>query len=68
MATTVLTVPDISCEHCEKTIVGALSPVTGISSVTVDIPTKQVKVEYDANQVSVDQMKDVLKEEDYPVA
>jgi copper chaperone len=68
MATTVLTVPDISCEHCEKTIVGALSPVTGIANVTVDIPTKQVTVEYDATQVSVDQMKDVLKEEDYPVA
>jgi copper chaperone len=68
MATTVLTVPDISCEHCEKTIVGALGPVTGIASVKVDIPTKQVTVEYDATQVSVDQMKDVLKEEDYPVA
>jgi len=68
MATTVLKVPDISCEHCEKTIVGALSPVTGISNVSVDIPTKQVTVEYDASQVNVDKMKDVLKEEDYPVA
>ena len=68
MTTTVLTVPDISCEHCEKTIVGALTPVTGISSVSVDIPTKRVTVEYDPDQVSVDKMKDVLKEEDYSVA
>ena len=68
MTTTVLNVPDVSCEHCEKTIVGALSPVAGITSVKVDIPTKQVTVEFDPNQVSVDQMKDVLKEEDYPVA
>jgi copper chaperone CopZ len=68
MATTVLNVPDISCEHCEKTIVGALGPVTGISSVVVDIPAKQVTVEYDAERVTVEQMKDVLQEEDYPVA
>jgi len=68
MATTVLKVPDISCEHCEKTIVGALGPVEGIQSVVVDIPAKQVTVEYDANQVSVEKMKGVLEEEDYPVA
>jgi copper chaperone CopZ len=68
MATTVLNVPDISCEHCEKTIVGALGPVAGISSVVVDIPAKQVTVEYDAERVTVEQMKDVLQEEDYPVA
>ena len=68
MATTVLNVPDISCEHCEKTIVGALGPVAGISSVVVDIPAKQVTVEYDAERVTLEQMKDVLQEEDYPVA
>ena len=68
MATTVLKVPDISCEHCEKTIVGALGPIQGIQRVAVDIPARQVTVEYDANQVSVDQMKDALQEEDYPVA
>ena len=26
-ATTLLTVPDISCEHCERTITNALQPV-----------------------------------------
>jgi copper chaperone len=67
MATTVLNVPDISCEHCERTITNALTPVEGVRSVQVDIPTRQVRVEYDAAQVSVEQMKDVLQEEDYPV-
>jgi copper chaperone len=67
MATTVLNVPDISCEHCERTITNALTPVEGVRSVQVDIPTRQVRVEYDAARVSVDQMKDVLQEEDYPV-
>jgi len=67
MATTVLNVPDISCEHCERTITNALTPVEGIRSVLVDIPEKQVRVDYDEAQVSVDRMKDVLQEEDYRV-
>src|SRR6476660_1996237 len=67
MATTVLNVPDISCEHCERTIINALTPVEGIHSVSVDIPQKQVRVDYDEAQVDVERMKDVLQEEDYPV-
>jgi copper chaperone len=67
MSTTVLNVPDISCEHCERAITNALTPISGVHTVSVDIPSKQVRVEYDESQVNVDQMKDVLQEEDYPV-
>ena len=67
MANTILSVPDISCEHCERTITNALTPMTGVRQVKVDIPSKQVHVDFDESQVSVDQMKDVLNEEDYPV-
>ena len=68
MATTVLTVPDISCEHCERAISGALQPVEGVQSVNVDISGRQVRVDYDPTTVSVDRMKEILAEEDYPVA
>lgn len=67
MATTVLNVPDISCQHCERAITGALTPVEGVHSVQVDIPARQVIVVYDDAQVNVDTMKELLKEEDYPV-
>ena len=67
MASTVLNVPDISCEHCERTITGALQPVEGVTSVHVDIPLKQVQVDYDPNQVSIERMKEILQEEEYPV-
>ena len=67
MATTVLNVPDISCEHCERAITRALTPISGVRTVNVDIPGKQVHIDYDDSRVSVDQMKDVLQEEDYPV-
>ena len=67
MATSVLSVPDISCEHCQRAITGALSPVAGVQSVEVDIPTRKVTVEYDPSVVTVDRFKDLLAEEEYPV-
>ena len=67
MATNVLNVPDISCGHCQATITGALSPIPGVDSVSVDIPSKKVTVQYDPAVVGLDQMKVVLAEEDYPV-
>ena len=68
MAHTTLSVPDISCEHCERTITETLSPVDGVKSVKVDIPAKAVTVDYDDATVSVERFKELLKEEDYPVA
>jgi copper chaperone len=65
--TVVLNVPDISCEHCERTIAQTLTPMDGVSSVRVDIPTRQVRVEYDDGAVDVERLKQVLAEEDYPV-
>ena len=67
MATNVLNVPDISCGHCQATITNALSPLAGVDSVSVDIPTKKVTVQYDPAVVGLDQVKEVLAEEDYPV-
>ena len=60
MKTIVLNVPDISCEHCERTITGALGPVEGVQNVNVDIPSKQVRVDYDDSAVDVERMKQVL--------
>ncbi len=68
MAQAVLNVPDISCEHCEKTITQALTPIDGVQQVRVDIPARQVHVQYDPGSVSVDRIKEILAEEDYPVA
>lgn len=70
MATTktVLTVPDISCDHCAQSVTQALTPVDGIENVSIDIPTKQVTVEYDQSRVDVEKMQEILAKEDYPVA
>lgn len=63
-----LSVPDISCGHCQQTVNGALTSVAGVKSVAVDIASRQVQVEYDPAQVDVDRMSAILAEADYPVA
>jgi copper chaperone len=61
-------VPDISCEHCERAIKIALAPIKGVRSVEVDIPSHQVSIEFDETLVGLDGIKEVLSEEEYPVA
>ena len=68
MTSKVLTVPDISCEHCERAITNALQPLDGVRSVEVDIPAHLVAVEYDETRVGLERIKEVLLEEEYPVA
>jgi copper chaperone len=68
MTQTVLTVPDISCDHCARTVTNALSPLEGVERVAVDVPAKRVTVDYDPARVDVAKMSAVLADEDYPVA
>ena len=68
MATTVLVIPDISCEHCAKTVTDTLASVEGIKQVTVDISAKTANVEYDEDHVDIGRMSELLAGEEYPVA
>jgi len=68
MTQTILNVPDITCDHCDRTITNALTPVPGVTQVAVDIPAKQVRLEYDADRVDLERIKALLDEEYYPVA
>lgn len=65
---TVLSVPDVSCEHCAKSINGALKDLPGIEAVSTDIPTKTVHLRYDPSQVSLEKVEAVLDEVGYTVA
>ena len=68
MIETTLSVPDVSCEHCVKTINGALGEVTGVSDVNVSIPDKTVHLAFDPTKVSMDKIEEVLDEAGYTVA
>ena len=65
---TVLSVPEISCEHCVKTINGALGELPGVEEVATDIPSKTVTLRYDPSRVSLETVEATLDEEGYTVA
>jgi copper chaperone len=65
---TVLSVPEVSCEHCVTTINGALGQLSGVKSVSTDIPSKTVHLRYDPAQVSMDTIEATLDEAGYTVA
>ncbi len=68
MSQITLTVPDISCAHCEKTVLGVLQGRPGVNKVQVDIPAKLVYLDYDEQALNLDEVKDALDEEGYSVA
>lgn len=45
---TLLSIPDMSCDHCKSTVTAALASVPGVASVTVDLDHRTAAVEGDA--------------------
>jgi copper chaperone len=68
METTTLVAPDISCEHCQHAIEGAVGKVDGVKTVAVDIPTRTVHVAYDPQQVTLAKIEEVMDDVGYTVA
>ena len=64
----VLRVPDVSCEHCVRTIYGALGALPGVESVNTDLDTKTVHLRYDPAQLSMDTIEARLDDAGYTVA
>jgi copper chaperone len=67
MKTQILKAPDISCDHCERTIKQALGEVPGISRVEVDITRQEVHVDYDEKRVDLGSVETILARAGYPV-
>lgn len=68
MQSTTLVALDISCEHCQHAIEGAVGKMEGVQSVKVDIPTKSVHINYDPQKVTLEKIEEVMDEEGYKVA
>ena len=68
MSQVILNVPDISCGHCEKTVLSALQGKPGVNAVQVSIPSKEVYLDYDPGTLDLQTVNEVLDEEGYPVA
>lgn len=68
MESTSLVAPDISCEHCQHAIEGAVGELEGVNSVKIDIPSKRVDINYDPEKVTLTKIEEVLDDVGYTVA
>ena len=64
---TTVTAPEIVCGGCAGSIKKALGAISGVSAVDVDVATKKVTVNHDA-QVSREKIVDALDRAGYSVA
>jgi copper chaperone len=62
-----LSIPNISCGHCVRTITSELTGVKGVSRVEGDPQGRKITVEWDA-PATLEKIKTVLKEINYPAA
>ena len=63
--TKTFSVPNISCEHCVRSIKNEVSEIVGVASVQADEKTKVVTVAWD-KPATWDQIKATLTEIEYP--
>ena len=62
--TTILSVPEISCQHCVNAITKEVSRLQGVRNVQVDLATKRVNVDA-SEQVSPAQLVEAINEAGY---
>ena len=65
MSTRTYHVPEISCGHCKTAIEGEVAKVDGVSLVEVDIDTKLVRVDGEADDATI---RAAIDEAGYEVA
>ena len=67
MTTVTYTIPNISCQHCVRTIQMELSELAGVRAIEADAQTKQVTITFEA-PASEEQIRAVLAAINYPAA
>ncbi|MDN4525649.1 copper chaperone CopZ [Fictibacillus fluitans] len=63
-----LNVKGMSCAHCVNAVEGSVGKLPGVEQVHVQLEEGTVEVEYDANKVGLDKIKDTIDDQGYDVA
>ncbi len=66
MQTSDLLVPGISCQHCVANIRRAVTKLGGVESVEGDTDKKEIKVSYDPQKVTIQQIMKAMEDAGYP--
>lgn len=63
----VLNVNGMSCSHCEKAVINAVSVLAGVSKVVVDLASKTVTVDYQEGLSEPVDFKLAIEDQGYDV-
>ena len=67
MINKVINVEGMSCDHCRNALLNRTSEIKRCDFTEVDLDKNQVRVDYDENRVSVEQMKEAIEDQGYDV-
>ncbi|NLY37758.1 MAG: heavy-metal-associated domain-containing protein [Firmicutes bacterium] len=65
--TVILRVEEMSCEHCKKSVEGALQALPGVSGAAVDLKKKEVKVTFDPAMLRREELENAITRAGYTV-
>ena len=57
-----LKVDGVTCQHCVQTITDALGKITGTNKVAVDLDKKEVQVDYNEEETTLQEISDKIIE------
>jgi len=66
MTTETIAVPEIHCDHCKRSIEGALRPIGGVAA-EVDVAARTVTVSYDETSVDRAALVGAIEAQGYEV-
>jgi copper chaperone len=66
MATSIINVDGMSCEHCVRAVTQAVGALPEVSGVAVDLDAKTVTVDHDPT-LSLDKIKYEIEEQGYDI-
>jgi Copper chaperone len=61
----VLRIPDMSCTKCVNIITKELKLIDGVENFKIKLKLKTIEMEYDTSIISIDDIRDSLKEKGY---
>ncbi len=65
--TVTLAVTGMKCGGCESNLTGKVKEIAGVVSVTASHKDKQVEVEFDTDQASLDEIKQAITDAGFTV-
>lgn len=65
MTKSIIHVQGMSCEHCVKSVINAITALPGIGNANVKLKKQTATVKFDENKISLDNIKEAIREAGY---